>query len=222
MQLRRSLACLHSQALLTTFAISYLVCPPPLTLLHRWNFPLRFEDLFTAVSCPLCVKSQAGYPSQKYWDTQSHIYIYFSHSSLKFAVKAILLLLVLCSHVSLCSVGVAKISHWNLFFSFVQIHCAVLSPAVWMAYNGDDGNLAVIQEHITCSCSEISPSILMQNLICTCKLIMGLSVLVAWVNILLLCRLWWWSVWEPRFFISFLYMLTYQASFWAQCLFHTW
>ncbi|KAL2300847.1 hypothetical protein Nmel_013738, partial [Mimus melanotis] len=27
-------------------------------------------------------------------------------------------------------------------FENVKIHCAVLSPTVWMAYNGDDGNLA--------------------------------------------------------------------------------
>lgn len=218
MQLIRSLACLHSQALLTTFAISNVLWPLPLILLYSWNFPLRFEGLLYHV--PFIINSQAGYTSQKYWDTQSHIYVYFSDSSLKFAVKAILLLLELCSHVFLCSAEVAKISHWNLFFSFVRF-TAVLSPTVWMVYNGDDGNLAVIQEHITCSCSEISPSILMQST-CTSKLIMLLSILVAWVNISLLCRLWWWSVWEPRFFISFLYMLTYQASFWAQCLFHTW
>lgn len=163
MQLRRALTCLHSWALLNTLAISHLICPLPLTLLCSWYFPLSFEGLLTTVLCLFPIKSQAGCTSQKYWDTQSHIHIYFTHSSLKFAVKAILLLLELCSHVPLCSVGVAKISHWNLFFSFVQIHCAVLSPTVWMAYNGDDGNLAVIQEHITCSCSEVSPSILMQS-----------------------------------------------------------
>lgn len=45
----------------------------------------------------------------------------------------------------------------------VYIHCTALSPTAWMGYDGDKGNLAVIQEHITCSCSEISPSILMQT-----------------------------------------------------------
>lgn len=51
----------------------------------------------------------------------------------------------------------------EIYFSLLCSFTAVLSPTVWMAYNGDDGNLAVIQEHITCSCSEISPSILMQS-----------------------------------------------------------
>lgn len=135
MQLTRSLACLHSQALLTTFAISNLLWPLPLTLLYSWNFPLRFEDLLTTVSCPFShnVSSWLHLPGVlRYTVTYIYIYvcIYFSHSSLKFAVKAILLLLELCSHVSLCSVGVAKISHWNLFFSFVQIHCSPVSHSV--------------------------------------------------------------------------------------------